>query len=165
MAAVREEGLFEIVISDPNDQVQQTALTVNTKVQMPALAETNPTERPFLPFGKGGVIPAFWKVKLFFTSAATDNVVGPSSSIHIPVTKKNLALGQNAKYPDVLTAENFDDLNDAGTTGITCTAGVRTLLGTYQVPYTISMMLGDESAQGDDKANARYLMVAYDDTL
>lgn len=164
MAAAREEVLFEIVISDPNDQVQQTVKTVDTATQMPATAETTPSERPFLEYAKGGVIPSFWKLKLFATSKATDNIVAASSKVYIPVTKKNLALGQNAKYPDVITASNFDIWQSAGATGITCAAGSRTYLGAYQVPYTISMVLGDETATGLDKSNARFLMVAYDDT-
>lgn len=164
MAAAREEVLFELVISDPNDQVQQTVKTVDTATQMPPAAETTPSERPFLEYAKGGVIPSFWKLKLFATSKLTDAIVAASSKIYIPVTKKNLALGQNSKYPDVLTAESFDLWKNAGATGITCAAGSRTYLGAYQVPYTISMVLGDETATGLDKSNARFLMVAYDDT-
>lgn len=163
MAAAREEGTFEVVISDANDMVQKTVKFVDTEVQMPASAETTPTERPFLEFGVGGIIPEQGKVKLYFTSKATDNIVAPSSKISIPVTKVNHAAG-DIVFPAVLKASDFDDWNTASTTGIACAAGERQYLGTYQLGTKLSMKLGDRTAKGQDKSNARLLMVAYDDT-
>lgn len=164
MAAAREEGIFEIVISDANDQVQFTVKTIDTAVDMPPVAESTPTERPWIEYGIGGIVPEYGKIKLYFTPKATDNVVASSSKVSIPVTVQNLAVSGGAVSSKVLTAESFDEWNDAGATGITATAGKRTYLGQYQLTAKLALKLGNQSVTGLDKSNGRFLMVAYDDT-
>lgn len=164
MAAAREEGIFEIVLSDANDQISKTVKTVNTAVDFPALAETNPTERQWLEYGLGGPIPEFGKVKLYFTPVGTDNIVYSDSKVNIPVTLNNLAVEGGFVSSDVLTAGSFDDWLAAGATGIACTAGKRTYLGEFQLGAKLNMKLGNRSVLGPDKNNGRLLMVAYDDT-
>jgi len=165
MVAAREEGTFEIVIGDANLVNQASVKTIVTSIQMPALAETNPSERPFLEYGLGREIQGFEYVLLYFTSAATDNVVAGSSKISIPVTKLNISVGGNTVSSSVLGANDFDDWKTAAATGIACVAGERKLLGKYQVGARQSVKLGDRSATGLDKANGRLLMVCYDDTV
>lgn len=164
MVAAREEGVFEIVISDANDQVSKVVKTINTAVDMPASAETTPSERQWLEYGLGGVVPEYGKVKLYFTAKAADSIVAGSSSVHIPVTLCNLAVQGGFVSSSVLTAESFDEWNAAGATGIACAAGKKTYLGCFQLGAKLNMKLGNASVMGQDKNNGRILMVAYDDS-
>jgi len=164
MAPAREEGIFEIVIADANRVTQEVVKRIDTAIQMPVLAETNPTERPFLEYGLGRAISEDEHVLLYFTSKETDNVVAPSSKIAIPITILNISPAGNKVSSDVLGAEDFDDWNEAAATGLPCTAGKRTLLGEFTISAKQVIKLGDRSAQGLDKNNGRILMVAYDDT-
>lgn len=165
MAALREEGIFEIVIADANLVTQEVVKKVNTAIQMPALAETNPTERPFLEYGLGRPIMEYEHIMLFFTPVASDSVVYSSSKINIPITVLNISPAGNKVSSAVLGAENFDLWKDAGSTGLAVVAGERKLLGTYTVKSKQVIKLGDRSALGLDKNNGRLLMVAYDDTV
>lgn len=164
MAAAREEGVFEIVLTDANRVNQWSVKSIDTAIQMPALAETNPTERPFLEYGLGRALEGFEYVMLYFTSKATDNVTYDDSKIAIPVTILNVSPQGNVVSSQVLGAKDFDDWYSAGSTGLPCTAGERRLLGKYQVGAKQILKLGDRTATGLDKNNARLLMVAYDDT-
>lgn len=102
-------------------------------------------------------------VKVYFTSVATDNVVAAKSLISIPVTTQNQTTGSISS--GVLTAPDFDVWNDAGATGVPCTAGVRTYLGKYKVKAKQILKLGNYTAKDSlDKGNGRILMVPYDDT-
>jgi hypothetical protein len=164
MVAVREEGLFEIVLSDAGDEINTTVKIYNTAVDFPALTETNPSERPFLEYGIGRAVTEDEKIKLYFTSAATDNVVYSDSKVSIPVTKKNLSTGSISS--GVLTPADFDVWQAAGSTGVACTAGVRTYLGEYVVGAKRVIKLGNYTvAKGLDKSNGRILAVPYDDTV
>jgi len=164
MAPAREEGIFEIVIADANRVTQEVVKRIDTEIQMPPLAESNPTERPFLEYGLGRPINEDEHILLYFTSKKTDNVVAPSSKIAIPITVLNISPAGNKVSSDVLGPEDFDDWNEAGATGLPCTAGKRTLLGEFTISAKQVIKLGDRSAQGLDKNNGRILMVAYDDT-
>jgi len=165
MVAAREEGIFEIVLSDANRVNQWAVKKIDTSIQMPALAETNPSERPFLEYGLGRAVEGFEYVMLYFTSKATDSVVYSSSKIAIPVTVLNVSPQGNTVSSQVLGAGDFDDWKTAAATGITCTAGERRLLGKYMIGAKQILKLGDRTATGLDKANGRLLMVAYDDTV
>lgn len=164
MVAAREEGTFEIVLSDANRVNQWAVKKINTSIQMPILAETNPSERPFLEYGLGRAVEGFEYVMLYFTPVGTDNVVAGSSKINIPITVLNVSPQGNTVSSQVLGATDFDDWSDAGATGLACTAGERKLLGKYMVGAKQILKLGDRTATGLDKANGRLLMVAYDDT-
>jgi len=164
MVTLREEGVFEIVIADANLVTQEVVKKINTAIQMPALAETNPTERPFLEYGLGRPILEDEHIMLFFTSVGSDSVVYGDSKINIPITVLNISPGGNKVSSDVIGAKDFDLWFAATTTGIACVAAERKLLGTYTVSAKQIIKLGDRSAQGQDKNNGRLLMVAYDDT-
>jgi len=164
MVAAREEGLFEIVLADANRVNQWSVKTVDTAIQMPALAETNPSERPFLEYGLGRAVEGFEYVMLYFTPKASDSVVAGSSKVAIPVTVLNVSPQGNTVSSQVLGAGDFDDWSAAGAAGIACTAGERRLLGKYMIGAKQILKLGDRTATGLDKANGRLLMVAYDDT-
>lgn len=164
MVAAREEGVFEIVIADANLVTQEVVKKVNTAIQMPPLAETHPTERPFLEYGLGRPIAEDEHIMLFFTPEASDNIVYGESKINIPITVLNISPSGNKVSSDVLGAGDFDLWKAAGTTGLAVVAGERKLLGTYTVSAKQVIKLGDRSAQGLDKNNGRLLMVAYDDT-
>ena len=164
MAAAREEGVFEVVIMDANRVTQEVVKKIDTVIQMPPLAESNPTERPFLEYGLGRSINEDEHVALYFTSKANDNVVAINSKIAIPITVLNISPAGNKVSSAVLGATDFDDWNSAGTTGIPVVAGKRALLGEYTIHAKQIIKLGDRTAQGLDKNNGRLLMVAYDDT-
>jgi hypothetical protein len=163
MAAAREEGIIEIVLSDAGDEINTTVKKFNTAVDFPDAAETTPSERPWLEYGIGRAVNEDEKVKLYFTSKATDNIVADDSKISIPVTFKNLTTGSISS--SVLTANDFDDWDDAGSSGIAATAGKRTYLGEYVVGAKRVLKLGNYTAKSElDKGNGRILMVPYDDT-
>lgn len=163
MALTREEGILEIVLSDAGEEINTTVKKYNTAVDFPALAETNPSERPFLEYGIGRAVNEDEYVKVFFTPVATDNVVAGNSKVSIPVTTQNLTTGNISS--GVLTATDFDDWLAASTTGVPCTAGVRTYLGKYKVKAKQILKLGNYTVQtGLDKSNGRILAVVYDDT-
>lgn len=164
MVAAREEGVFRIVLADANRVTKRGVKTVDTAIQMPALAETNPTERPFLEHGLGGELGPFEHIMLYFTPVATDNIVYSSSKIAIPITVLNVSPAGNTISSDVLGAKDFDAWLAATTTGIACIAGEEKLLGEFTVGAKQKVKLGDRTALGVDKNNARLLMVAYDDT-
>lgn len=163
MAAAREEGIIEIVLADAGEEINTTVKTYSTAVDFPALTETNPSERPWLEYGIGRAVNEDEYIKLFFTSAATDNVPYAVSKISIPITKQNLTTGSVSS--GTLTAANFDDWKDAAGTGVTCTAGVRTFMGKYKVPAKTIVKLGNYTVKDAlDKLNGKILMVPYDDT-
>lgn len=164
MAALREEGLFEIVIADANRVTQEVVKKIDTEIQMPVLAETNPTERPFLEYALGRPITEDEHILLYFTSKATDNVVAGDSKIAIPITVLNISPAGNKVSSEVLGGQDFDAWNAAAAVGTPCTAGKRTLLGEYTISAKQVVKLGDRSATGLDKNNGRILLVAYDDT-
>lgn len=164
MVAVREEGIIEIVLSDAGEEINTTVKKYNTAVDFPAASVTTPSERPWLEYGIGRAVNEDEYVKVFFTSASTDNVVAASSLVSIPVTTQNLTTGSISS--GVLTAEDFDHWLAASTTGVTCTAGVRTYLGKYRVKAKQILKLGNYTAKDSlDKGNGRVLMVPYDDTV
>ena len=163
MVAVREEGQIEIVLSDAGEEINTTVKKYSTSVDFPALAETTPSERPWLEYGIGRAVNEDEYVKLFFTSTATDNVPYAVSKISIPITKQNLTTGSISS--GVLTAGDFDDWKTASTTGVVCTAGVRTFMGKYKVPAKTILKLGNYTVKESlDKSNGRVLLVPYDDT-
>lgn len=163
MVAAREEGQIEIVLSDAGEEINTTVKKYSSSVDFPPLAETTPSERPWLEYGIGRAVNEDEYVKLFFTSAATDNVPYAVSKISIPITKQNLTTGSVSS--GVLTAEDFDEWKTASTTGIVCTAGVRTFLGKYKVPAKTIIKLGNYTVKESlDKSNGRVLLVPYDDT-
>jgi len=163
MVAAREEGIIEIVLADAGEEIQTSVKRYNTAVDFVALTETNPTERPWLEYGIGRAMNEDEYIKLYITTVATDNVVYSSSKISIPCTKQNLTTGSISSM--VLTAGDFDTWAAATTTGIPCTAGVRTYLGKYKVPAKQVIKLGNYTAKDSlDKNNGRILMVPYDDT-
>ena len=163
MVAAREEGIFEIVLSDAGDEINTTVKKYNTAVDFPTSAETTPSERPWLEYGIGRPVGEDEKVKLYFTPVETDNIVAASSKVNIPITKKNETTGSISS--GVITATDFDEWNDASSTGITATAGKRTYLGEFVVGAKQTIKLGNYTAKGElDKSNGRVLMVAYDDT-
>lgn len=164
MAAQREEGIIEIVLTDANMIKQEQVKVIDTAIQMPSACETTPTERQFLEYGLGRPVEGFEFVMLYFTPKSTDNVVAASSKIAIPVTILNVSPGGNTVSSKVLGAADFDDWYTAGAPGIACTAGQRKLLGKYMVGAKQVLKLGDQSAVGLDKANGRILTVVYDDT-
>jgi hypothetical protein len=164
MVAAREEGLFEIVLADANRVNQWSVKSIDTAIQMPASAESTPTERPFLEYGLGRALEGFEYIMLYFTSKATDNVTYNDSKIAIPITVLNVSPQGNTVSSQVLSGADFDTWLAASDTGIACTAGERRLLGKYMVGAKQIVKLGDKTATGLDKANARLLMVAYDDT-
>jgi len=162
--AEREEGIFEIVISDAGEEINTTIKKYDTAVDFPALAVTTPSERPWLEYGIGRAANEDEYVKLFFTSVATDNVTYDDSIVSIPVTTQNLTTGSISTGS--LTAKDFDTWLAAGTTGVVCTAGVRTYLGKYKVKAKQVLKLGNYTCKDSlDKANGRILMVAMDDTV
>ena len=161
--AVREEGMAEIVFSDVGEERLVTVKKFDTAVDFPALAETNPTERMWIEYGVGGPVGEDEYIKLYLTTAATDNVVYSDSKISIPISRYNITLKTISSA--VLTAADFDVLKDAGATGVTCTASVRTYLGKYKVGAKQVVKLGNFASKDSlDKANARILIVPYDDT-
>lgn len=163
MAAAREEGILEIVISDAGEEISRTVKKYNTAVDFPSICETNPTERPYLEYGIGDAVGEDEYVKLYFTPVATDSVVAGVSKISIPVTTQNLKTKSISS--GVLTAANFDVLAAAGATGVPCTAGVRTYLGKSKVGAQQVLKLGNYTVKdGLDKSNGRILTVLYDDT-
>jgi hypothetical protein len=163
MASAREEGIVEIVLADAGEEINTRVKKYNTSVDFPAAAVTTPSERPFLEYGIGRAVNEDEYVKLYFTSKATDAVVGADSHISIPVTTMNLTTESISS--GVLTDEDFDVLNDAGAAGVTCTAGVRTYLGKYRVPSKTILKLGNYTSKDSlDKSNGRVLIVLYDDT-
>lgn len=163
MATAREEGILEIVLTDAGEEIQTSVKKYDTAVDFPSAAESTPSERPWLEYGIGRAVNEDEYVKLYFTPVATDNVVYSSSKISIPVTTQNLTTGSVSS--GVLTAKDFDDWLTASTTGIPCTAGVRTYLGKYKVKAKQVLKLGNYTADKSlDKANGRILCVVYDDT-
>jgi len=118
--AVREEGMAEIVFSDAGEERLVTVKKFDTAVDFPALAETNPTERMWIEYGVGGPVGEDEYIKLYLTTAATDNVVYSDSKISIPISRYNITLKTISSA--VLTAADFDVLKDAGATGVTCTS-------------------------------------------
>jgi hypothetical protein len=164
MPAAREEGIIEIVLSDAGEEINTTVKKYNTAVDFPPACETTPSERPWLEYGIGRAVNEDEYVKLYFTPVATDNVVASASKISIPITTQNLTTGSVSS--GVLTADDFDVLQEAGATGVPCTAGVRTYLGKYKVKAKQVLKLGNYTAKDSlDKANGRILCVVYDDTV
>jgi hypothetical protein len=164
MAPAREEGIIEIVLSDAGEEINTTVKKYNTVVDFPDASVTTPSERPWLEYGIGRAVNEDEYVKVYFTSAVTDNVVAANSLISIPVTTQNQTTGSISS--GVLTAPDFDVWNDAGATGVPCTAGVRTYLGKYRVKAKQILKLGNYTAKDSlDKGNGRILMVPYDDTV
>jgi hypothetical protein len=163
MVAVREEGIVELVLSDAGDEINTSVKKYNTAVDFPDIAESTPSERPYLEYGIGRVVNEDEKVKLYFTPVESDRVVAGNSKVSIPVTFKNLTTGSISS--GVLTATDFDDWNDAGATGLDVTAGKRTYLGEYVVGAKRGLKLGNYTVKdGLDKSNGRILAVLYDDT-
>ena len=163
MPAAREEGILEIVLSDAGEEINKTVKKYNTAVDFPTLAESTPSERPWLEYGIGGAVGEDEYVKLYFTPNATDNVVAASSKINIPITTQNLKT--KSVSSGVLTASDFDVLSAAGATGVVCTVGVRTYLGKKKVGAQQVLKLGNYTAASNmDKGNGRILCVLYDDT-
>jgi len=161
--AIREEGIMEIVLSDAVEEISRSVRKYNTATQFPALTETNPSERPYLEYGVGGPVEEDEYVKLFITTVATDNLVASVSKIEIPYTRQNLKTGSISS--GVLTGTDFDDWNAASSTGLPCTANVRTYLGKYKVGAKQILKLGNYTVKGElDKSNGRLLLVPYDDT-
>ena len=163
MAAEREEGYIELVLTDAGEEIQTSVKGYDTAVDFPAVAETTPSERPWLEYGLGGAVLEDEFIKLYVTTAATDNIVAANCKISVPVTSQNLTTGSVSSR--VLTANDFDELLAAGATGIPCTAGVRTYLGKRKVGAKQVVKLGNYTAKNNlDKSNGRVLMVVYDDT-
>lgn len=163
MAAAREEGIIEIVLSDAGEEINTTVKKYNTAVDFVPACETTPTERPWLEYGIGRAVNEDEYVKLYFTPVATDNVVAASSKISIPITTQNLTTGSVSS--GALTPSDFDVFQAAGATGVPCTAGVRTYLGKYKVKAKQILKLGNYTAKDAlDKGNGRILCVVYDDT-
>ena len=66
MAAAREEGILEIVLSDAGEEINKTVKKYNTAVDFPALAETTPSERPWLEYGIGAAFATGKSSHLYF---------------------------------------------------------------------------------------------------
>jgi len=161
--AAREEGIIEIVLADAGEEINTTVKKYNTAVDFPATAVTTPSERPWLEYGIGRAVNEDEYVKLYFTAAASDSIVADDSLISIPITTLNQTT--NNVSSGVLTANDFDVWEDADSTGVSCTAGIRTYLGKYRVRAKQVLKLGNYTADKSlDKGNGRILLVPYDDT-
>jgi hypothetical protein len=164
MPAEREEGIIEIVLSDAGEEINTTVKKYNTAVDFPATTETTPSERPWLEYGIGRAVNEDEYVKVYFTSAASDNIVADVSKVSIPITTQNLTTGSVSS--GVLTANDFDVWSNAGSTGVSCTAGERKYLGKHKVPAKQVLKLGNYTAKDNlDKLNGKILVVPYDDTV
>jgi len=164
MPSAREEAYLELVFSDAGEEINKRVQAYDSAVDFPALAESTPSERPWVPYGIGGIVNEDEYIKLYATCVATDNVRYDVSKISIPVTVQNLTTGTVSSK--TLTARDFDVLLAAGATGVPCTAGVRTYLGKFKVGAKLAYKLGNYTSKDSlDKANGRILMVLYDDTV
>lgn len=160
----REEGIIEIVLSDAGEEINTTVKKYNTEVDFPPAAESTPTERPWLEYGIGRAVNEDEYIKLYFTPAASDNIVANVSKVNIPITTQNLTTGSVSS--GVLTANDFDLWAAARDIGISCRAGERRYLGKYKVPAKQVVKLGNYTARDNlDKLNGKILIVPYDATV
>lgn len=117
---------------------------------------TDPTKMAICPYVNRPVFKPDDVLMIRLKAVGADTIVLSSSTVRIPVTKRDIRTG--AVYDDVLVEGDFAE-TDGGTDGLAFAAAEEGDFAKYTVPAGTEMKLGHKIAQ-----NSRICVVPYDDT-